>query len=39
MQCDLKRGAPTVGTHRQYTGTAGGPENAQVEVFLAYAWL
>jgi SRSO17 transposase len=27
----------TVGTQRQYTGTAGRIENAQVGVFLAYA--
>jgi SRSO17 transposase len=34
---DLKRGAHTVGVQRQYTGTAGKIENAQVSVFLAYA--
>src|SRR5690606_36974519 len=34
---DLKRGAHTVGVQRQYTGTAGKIENAQVAVFLGYA--
>jgi SRSO17 transposase len=34
---DLKKGAATVGTQRQYTGTAGRTENAQVAVYLAYA--
>jgi SRSO17 transposase len=34
---DLKRGIHTVGVQRQYTGTAGRIENAQVSVFLAYA--
>jgi SRSO17 transposase len=34
---DLKKGVCTVGTQRQYTGTAGRIENAQVAVFLAYA--
>jgi len=34
---DLKKGAMTVGTQRQYTGTAGRTENAQVAVYLAYA--
>jgi SRSO17 transposase len=34
---DLKKGRWTVGTQRQYTGTAGRIENAQVAVFLAYA--
>jgi SRSO17 transposase len=34
---DLKKGVHTVGTQRQYTGTAGRVENAQVGVFLAYA--
>jgi SRSO17 transposase len=34
---DLKRGSATVGTQRQYTGTAGRTENAQVAVYLAYA--
>ena len=33
---DLKKGT-TVGTQRQYTGTAGRTENAQVAVYLAYA--
>jgi SRSO17 transposase len=34
---DLKHGTHTVGVQRQYTGTAGRIENAQVAVFLAYA--
>jgi SRSO17 transposase len=34
---DLKAGTHTVGVQRQYTGTAGRIENAQVAVFLAYA--
>jgi SRSO17 transposase len=34
---DLKAGNHTVGVQRQYTGTAGRIENAQVAVFLAYA--
>jgi SRSO17 transposase len=34
---DLKKGAQTVGVQRQYTGTAGRIENAQVAVYLAYA--
>jgi SRSO17 transposase len=34
---DLKSGVRTVGVQRQYTGTAGRIENAQVAVFLAYA--
>jgi len=34
---DLKKGRHTVGTQRQYTGTAGRIENTQVGVFLAYA--
>jgi SRSO17 transposase len=34
---DLKKGTLTVGTQRQYTGTAGRIENAQVAVYLAYA--
>jgi SRSO17 transposase len=34
---DLKSGSHTVGVQRQYTGTAGRIENAQVAVFLAYA--
>jgi SRSO17 transposase len=31
---DLKKGTYTVGTQRQYTGTAGRIENAQVAVYL-----
>ncbi len=31
---DLKKGTSTVGVQRQYTGTAGRVENAQVAVFL-----
>ena len=34
---DLKKGKHTVGVQRQYTGTAGRIENAQVGVFLTYA--
>jgi SRSO17 transposase len=34
---DLESGVHTVGVQRQYTGTAGRIENAQVSVFLAYA--
>jgi SRSO17 transposase len=34
---DLKKGATTVGVQRQYTGTAGRVENAQVAVYLLYA--
>jgi SRSO17 transposase len=34
---DLKKGARTVGVQRQYTGTAGRVENAQVAVYLLYA--
>jgi SRSO17 transposase len=34
---DLKKGVHSVGVQRQYTGTAGRIENAQVSVFLAYA--
>jgi SRSO17 transposase len=34
---DVKKGTMTVGTQRQYTGTAGRTENAQVAVYLAYA--
>lgn len=33
----LKKGEKSVGVARQYTGTAGKTENAQVGVFLAYA--
>ena len=34
---DLKKGSQSVGVQRQYTGTAGRIENAQVAVFLTYA--
>ena len=34
---DLKKGTATVGVQRQYTGTAGRTENAQVAVYLTYA--
>ena len=34
---DLKKGVAPVGVQRQYTGTAGRIENAQVAVYLAYA--
>lgn len=34
---DLKKGTTTVGVQRQYTGTAGRIENAQVAVYLTYA--
>jgi len=34
---DLKKGVHSVGVQRQYTGTAGRIENAQVAVFLTYA--
>ncbi|WP_425569990.1 IS701 family transposase [Promicromonospora umidemergens] len=34
---DLKKGTKSVGVQRQYTGTAGRVENAQVAVFLTYA--
>lgn len=34
---DVKKGVCTVGTQRQYTGTAGRIENAQVAVYLTYA--
>ena len=34
---DLKKGDRTVGVQRQYTGTAGRIENAQVAVYLTYA--
>ncbi len=33
---DLKKGACTVGVQRQYTGTAGRIENAQVAVYLTH---
>ena len=34
---DVKKGVCSVGVQRQYTGTAGRIENAQVGVFLTYA--
>lgn len=34
---DLKSGTHSVGVQRQYTGTAGRVENAQVATYLAYA--
>jgi SRSO17 transposase len=34
---DVKKGSATVGVQRQYTGTAGRIENAQVAVYLVYA--
>jgi SRSO17 transposase len=34
---DVKKGEHTVGVQRQYTGTAGRIENAQVAVYLTYA--
>jgi hypothetical protein len=34
---DVKKGVRTVGVQRQYTGTAGRIENAQVAVYLTYA--
>uniref|UniRef100_UPI0038991EFD IS701 family transposase n=1 Tax=Actinacidiphila yanglinensis TaxID=310779 RepID=UPI0038991EFD len=34
---DVKKGSGTVGVQRQYTGTAGRIENAQVAVYLVYA--
>jgi SRSO17 transposase len=34
---DVKKGTATAGVQRQYTGTAGRVENAQVAVYLAYA--
>jgi SRSO17 transposase len=34
---DVKKGTATVGVQRQYTGTAGRIENAQVGVYLTYA--
>lgn len=33
----MKKGAQSVGVQRQYTGTAGRIENAQVAVYLTYA--
>src|SRR5918995_5449074 len=32
-----KKGTPSVGVQRQYSGTAGRTENCQIGVFLAYA--
>jgi SRSO17 transposase len=34
---DLKKGRHSVGVQRQYTGTAGRIENAQVAVYLTYS--
>jgi SRSO17 transposase len=34
---DVKKGSATVGVQRQYTGTAGRIENAQIGVYLVYA--
>jgi SRSO17 transposase len=34
---DLKKGSQSVGVQRQYSGTAGRIENAQVAVYLVYA--
>jgi SRSO17 transposase len=34
---DVKKGTATAGVQRQYTGTAGRIENAQVAVYLTYA--
>src|SRR3954452_21246665 len=34
---DVKKGSRTVGVQRQYTGTAGRIENAQVAVYLTYS--
>jgi SRSO17 transposase len=34
---DIKKGTATAGVQRQYTGTAGRTENAQVAVYLSYA--
>jgi SRSO17 transposase len=34
---DVKKGVATAGVQRQYTGTAGRVENAQVAVYLTYA--
>lgn len=36
---DVKKGTQSVGVQRQYTGTAGRIENAQVAVYLTYAGL
>ena len=34
---EVKKGTATVGVQRQYTGTAGRIDNAQVAVYLVYA--
>jgi len=34
---DLKKGTATAGVQRQYTGTAGRIENAQIAVYLGYS--
>lgn len=34
---DVKKGTGTVGVQRQYTGSAGRIENAQVAVYMVYA--
>jgi SRSO17 transposase len=34
---DVKKGRATAGVQRQYTGTAGRAENAQVAFYLSYA--
>jgi SRSO17 transposase len=34
---DMKKGTATAGVQRQYTGTAGRIDNAQVAVYLGYA--
>jgi len=34
---DVKKGTATAGVQRQYAGTAGRVENAQVAVYLTYA--
>jgi len=34
---DCKKGAATMGVQRQYTGTSGKIDNAQVAVYLVYA--
>jgi SRSO17 transposase len=33
---DVKKGTQSMGVQRQYTGTAGRNENAQVAVYLTY---
>lgn len=35
----VQKGTHTVSVQRQYSGTAGGIENAQVAVYLVYAGL